>query len=364
MKAMLLNQFSLSVIYANLILRHMLNRFDQSLLQRSTHCGWAKAIARALDSYGLDSRAIFDHCGVDNRVWTKSDERIDGDTMLTLWQQAVIASEDECFGLRVSQFVLPSNLDALGHGLWASESLEQMFFRLARYRQLVSSYGNDDNSGYEGDEFHIRFGYADEPPESVFDAPFDTFSCFIVRICRQLKGEDFHPLRAEFIRDKPKASDHFSAFFQVPVRYSAPNYLLVFDGAAIREKLLSGNNELAQTFDQMSEHYLSQYEALSLPMQVKEIIKELLPKGDCKQENVAAKLGTSARKLQYELKTLNHSYKSLHEEVRRELALIYLEKQGLSISETCFRLGFKDTSNFTRAFRRWYGQSPTKRLKS
>ena len=36
-----------------------------------------------------------------------------------------------------------------------------------------------------------------------------------------------------------------------------------------------------------------------------------------------------------------------------------LREEGLSVSEVAFRLGYNDVSNFSRAFRRWTGQSPS-----
>ena len=45
-------------------------------------------------------------------------------------------------------------------------------------------------------------------------------------------------------------------------------------------------------------------------------------------------------------------------DVRTTLAIAYL-KDGSSITEIAFLLGFSETSAFCRAFRRWTGQSPT-----
>ncbi len=41
------------------------------------------------------------------------------------------------------------------------------------------------------------------------------------------------------------------------------------------------------------------------------------------------------------------------------MACSYLRQDGRSVTEVTFLLGFADTSNFTRAFKRWTGVSPT-----
>jgi AraC-like DNA-binding protein len=36
-----------------------------------------------------------------------------------------------------------------------------------------------------------------------------------------------------------------------------------------------------------------------------------------------------------------------------------MDNSGMSVTEIAYLLGFSDTSNFSRAFRRWTGYSPT-----
>jgi len=42
------------------------------------------------------------------------------------------------------------------------------------------------------------------------------------------------------------------------------------------------------------------------------------------------------------------------------LARQYIEQKNMPISQITYLLGFSDTSNFSRAFRRWTGQSPSR----
>ncbi len=47
------------------------------------------------------------------------------------------------------------------------------------------------------------------------------------------------------------------------------------------------------------------------------------------------------------------------DDTRKELACGYLRQAARPVTEITFLLGFTDTSNFTRAFKRWTGMSPT-----
>jgi AraC-like DNA-binding protein len=58
------------------------------------------------------------------------------------------------------------------------------------------------------------------------------------------------------------------------------------------------------------------------------------------------------------LKRGNTSYNTILEEVRKTLAVDYLLHSDFSVTSVAYRLGYRDPSNFGRAFRSWFGMSP------
>jgi AraC-like DNA-binding protein len=76
-------------------------------------------------------------------------------------------------------------------------------------------------------------------------------------------------------------------------------------------------------------------------------------------DEIAAHLGTSLRTLNRRLPSEGMSYQSIIDDVRRTLAMEYLERAALSVEEVCARVGFSDPSNFRKAFRKWTGRSPS-----
>jgi AraC-like DNA-binding protein len=52
------------------------------------------------------------------------------------------------------------------------------------------------------------------------------------------------------------------------------------------------------------------------------------------------------------------TFKQLLDNTRRELALQYIRDQTVSINEMTYLLGYSELANFSRAFKRWTGQSP------
>jgi AraC-like DNA-binding protein len=67
----------------------------------------------------------------------------------------------------------------------------------------------------------------------------------------------------------------------------------------------------------------------------------------------------SPRNLQFKVAAQGTSYQEVLDTTRKDLALAYIEQRRLAITEIAYLLGFTDSANFTRAFRRWTGKSPS-----
>ena len=55
----------------------------------------------------------------------------------------------------------------------------------------------------------------------------------------------------------------------------------------------------------------------------------------------------------------DETFRSLMLQVRRYLAERYIDNPHYSVTEIAFLPGYADTSAFSRAFRNWFGYSPT-----
>lgn len=87
-------------------------------------------------------------------------------------------------------------------------------------------------------------------------------------------------------------------------------------------------------------------------------------KGFLSAEQLAQKLHVSSRTLKRQLSLQNTTYSDILEDARCKKAVLLLEQQNLSIEEIAEKLGYSDVANFSRAFKRWTGQSPNAYRKS
>jgi AraC-like DNA-binding protein len=198
-----------------------------------------------------------------------------------------------------------------------------------------------------------------DPEQPTTDESSDALMAMIVRLCRLIRGAEINPLRVTLRRQTPSCTKAFSQVFRAPVEFSARRDRLVFDREELSQPLLTANTELARANDQIVIDYLAKFDRDRVTMRVRSMLLEQLATGSATQESIARGLNLSARSLQRKLHEEGTTYKQLVDDTRRELAAQYVKQSQLSINEITYMLGFSEPSNFTRAFKRWTGESPS-----
>ncbi len=72
---------------------------------------------------------------------------------------------------------------------------------------------------------------------------------------------------------------------------------------------------------------------------------------------VAAQLGLQERTLRRRLAAEETSYGAIVDDVRRKLAIEYLQTTRMSVDDVAWKVGFSDSANLRRAIRRWTGMT-------
>lgn len=72
---------------------------------------------------------------------------------------------------------------------------------------------------------------------------------------------------------------------------------------------------------------------------------------------IADQLGLQERTLRRRLSAEDTSYGEIVDDVRRKLAIEYLQTTRMSVDDVAWKVGFSDSANLRRAIRRWTGQT-------
>ena len=83
------------------------------------------------------------------------------------------------------------------------------------------------------------------------------------------------------------------------------------------------------------------------------------PPGQISEENVAAALFITKRTLGRRLYQEGCSYRQVRDEIFASLAKRYLRDSALSVEVISGLLGYHDSANFRRAFKRWFNTTPS-----
>jgi AraC-like DNA-binding protein len=329
-----------------------------SLNQHSTLVSVAALVVDALDSYGLAFRPILEESGLDaDKVYDPSG-RIPILKYKKLWELSVQYSGDPCFGLTYAAYIQPSSLHGLGLSWIASHSLKDGLERLVRFQRILST---DQQLGLRETQtgycVYDAVGQKDDPIQFP-DAAYDSQVASIYKICQIMLGPDIKPIRVSVEHPAPPCKERFEQFFRIPVNFDASETAIEFAKEISELPVSSANPELTRINDQIVIDYLNQFEQDDIVTQTRKFIIDHLPSGVPRQAIIASNLNLSLRNFQRKLAQSGTSFTDVLSHVRHEMACYYLKAPNHPIIEISYLLGFTDSSNFSRAFKRWNGQSP------
>jgi len=316
----------------------------------------AEIIWALLESYDIDPLPSFEKAGIDPALRCSASARIDQDKMDKLWRSAAERSGDPCFGLRAANVWHPSYLHALGYAWLASPTLRSALDRLARFTHLVTQAAEID---IEESNDQLIFSWVNPTRKSDDYWHANATMAMLITMCRANYGDGLNPEKVCFIHAKPALTGDFFELFRCPVEFDSPSNQLILSSQVV-DKTLSGSNHLMEQInDQEIIKYLAKLDKKDIIHQVQATIIALLHDGEISDGSVAEALYMSNRTLQRRLEKQQTTFVQVLTDVRKNLALKYIQDTDLTLTELSFQLGFSELSAFSRAFKNWTGVSPT-----
>lgn len=325
----------------------------------TTLSSWVLLIAKAIDFYGHDSRELFEQVGMEHTRLRDPQARFPATSVERLWILAEETIQDPGFGLTVASFWHPTTLHALGYAWLASNNLAEAFDCAVRYARIVDTESKEVLQIESSENYYriiIDMDWFDPPPtESAVDA----ILAMLLVMCQAAYGSCFRFQRVMFQHEAPVLPKRFEELFQAPVDFSEAKNALWIDPEVVREPLATANPELARVNLRIVTDYLAHLDHRDLGMRVRSKLIEHLPGGHFSEMEIASILHLSQRSLQRKLREQGISFTQLVDSTRSELAVQYVRDPQHSFNEVAFLLGFSEPANFSRAFKRWHGMSPS-----
>ena len=181
-------------------------------------------------------------------------------------------------------------------------------------------------------------------PKDLFPAGLPNFSVHFMAP----QPESLSPEALAALREQVGAAIHFS---------QEANYV-EFDRQYLDLPLPRGNELTAKMCEQQCQAILEEKRRLGGVAQV--IRNALIHHGlQVSMAFVASEMSLTTRTLHRKLKDQGTSWRALKDEVRFAMAQQWLASPTMQLVEIAERLGFSDAANFSHAFKRWQGESPS-----
>jgi AraC-like DNA-binding protein len=314
------------------------------------------AIAR-LKSAGVPVAALLRRAGLTPEVIADPEERLSVRSQVALLDEAAIALKDDRLGFTLARDFDLREIGLLYYVMASSQTLGDALKRVARYSQITNEALV---VGYrEGNRLIINLSYSGVPRHSErHQIEFCMFA--VLRICRMLTGQNLVPQHFSISHHRSGSISDMARFVGTKVEFGADTdeFALNIDARAL--PLIHSDPYLNDLLLKYCEAALADRrgDTSQLRTRVENAISSLLPHGRVLVEDVARGLGMSERTLARKLSDEGLNFTEILQQLRRDLAVRYLDDRKLHVSKIAWLLGFNEVSAFTHAFKRWTGKTP------
>lgn len=306
---------------------------------------------QAMQKAGLDTAAIFSSVNLPNELPDLTVRR-DNSTQHRFWDAAERVSVDPDIGLRIGGLMRPFRGQIMEYLFLSSPTFGEGLRRTIRYHHLLT----------DALRFELRIDHEiavlaglDHPVRHYQECAIAIFLNFF----RYVSDDEFRPDEVWLRRGEGADAEHYQRVYGCPVRLDMPESCIRFSARLLERPSPAAEPQLFAMHEAVAERYLTDFKKRELIDQVEQELGGLLEQGTVGLEIVAAQLGKSPRALRAELQQIGTHFNEVVAAYRERLARRLLSRTQESIDQIVYLTGFSEPSAFTRAFKRWTGETPT-----
>jgi AraC-like DNA-binding protein len=337
----------------------------RTLVAIPTAAGLAARLASAeLERHNIDPARLLARSGLSAAAIVRRD-RINVVSQIAFLELVSREVGDDFLGFSLAEKVDLRELGMLYYVTASSHRLGDALRRLERYVRV----GNEALVAriHTGTVCRVGLSYAGVP-RHLDRHQMECFILLALRLCRQLVGRKLMPLAASFVHHRSGDLQRARKLLDCDVEFDAYADELTFDAAMMDLPIIGNDPFLHELMVKTCEEAIAVRTSKVGPFRssnvspfrtvVENAIAPLLPHAEAQAKAVAKRLGLSERTFARRLAAEGLSFGEILDELRRDLALRYLEEPELQISQIAWLIGFHQPSALSHACRRWLGKSP------
>ena len=261
------------------------------------------------------------------------------------------------FSVRIGQQMKMDDYGVLGLSWKTCSKAGEIYERSERYFHLLSNTYVFKIE--KGDETSKVLLLRDAHRRGVELSNEATFSASVV-VLRAITETDISPLSISFKHNPPEDLKNYTEAFKCPILFNQPQNFMVYKTADLEIRTAKADKSINNFLIERVEEETKGIEISSLKIasDVESLIKDTLPSGIPSIVQIGKHMGMSSRTLTRRLSENGITFRDLIKQTQEKTSKDLLKNSSSTIGEIAFQTGFSEQSAFSRAFKRWTGQSP------
>lgn len=314
-------------------------------------------LAQLLERLGINERALLLRVGLDPARLRSLDVRVSQAQANEFVTRAVIESAEPGLGILLArELTLPLH-GVLGTAVMSSPSLTEVMNLVTRFLSLRAPYLSVNQFRRDDQAIFVITSELDAGAlnQFVLDAVLYGFAA----MGEQLTGATETGARILRRGPEPAYFQRFRRTIPLTVEFGAAEDAIAIPMRELQSNLRFCDQQLAAASEAQCQAALNELTRDSgFASRVRRVIETSHPFPP-RLARVASTLFVSERTLKRRLQGEAISFQTLIDQVRLRRAQELLANTTLNLGQVADTLGYADAANFTRAFKRWVGQSPS-----
>jgi AraC-like DNA-binding protein len=307
---------------------------------------------------GYDPQECLRGTGVHPHQLHDPNARITLHQELQFYRNVLDLSGDPVIGLKLGEPFLPQRYGLFGYALLSAETFRHALAITENFGRLTFSFFSF-HFGVAGRSAWFSMG--DPPPidEELISLYLDRDLSAARVDFAEILGEPFHLDLLELPHDGKGRAAAYRDHFGCPVQFNAADGRFHFSAGILDRPLPQSDPDSSRHLQQQCQMLIAKLTSQGSFVDEVRLLILARPGYFPDIEYVAEKMGMSTRTLRRRLQNESSSFRELLEEIRYGLAREYLANTQLPMEEISSLLGYTESGNFSHAFRRWSGVSPS-----
>jgi AraC-like DNA-binding protein len=311
-----------------------------------------------MQALGFSAQSCLLGTGVSLESMGDPNRRITLQQELRFYRNALELTGDPVIGLKLGEPFVPQRYGLFGYALMSAETFRHALAITENFGRLTFSFFSF-KFGVEGQQ--AWFAMSDPPPidEELINVYLDRDMSAAHVDFAEIMGADFSLDRVLLPHDGRGRRGAYVDHFGCPVEFGAADGRFYFSSDLLDRALPRSDPDSSRHLQQQCQMLIAKMSSHGSFVDEVRLLMLQRPGDFPNIDYLADKMGMSARTLRRRLKQEGSTFREVQEEIRYGLAREYLANTHLPMDEISSLLGYSESGNFSHAFKRWSGHSPS-----